>query len=64
VLVETLRRAHEAGASVSLLDPWYDVDTPEDLRVLRSHLTALDLAGDTIFCPRTWEFLHRLPPET
>jgi rSAM/selenodomain-associated transferase 1 len=64
VLVETLRRAHEAGASVSLLDPWYDVDTPEDLRVLRSHLTALDLARDTIFCPRTWEFLHRLPPET
>jgi len=63
VLVETLRRAQQAGATVSLLEPWYDVDAPEDLRVLRSHLTALHLAGDTIFCPRTWEFLQHLPPE-
>ena len=64
VLVETLRRAQEVRASVSLLEPWYDVDTPEDLRLLRSHLTALDLAQDTIFCPRTWRFIHSLPPES
>ncbi len=63
VLVETLRRAQQAGAAVTLLEPWYDVDDPEDLRVLRSHLIALHLAGDTVFCRRTWEFLQRLPPE-
>jgi len=58
VLVETLRRAQAMGAKVSLLDPWYDVDTPEALAVLRSHLTALHLAGEPIPCPRTWEFLQ------
>jgi len=63
VLVETLSRAQQVGATVTLLEPWYDVDAPEDLRVLRSHLTALHLAGDTVFCPRTWEFLQHLPPE-
>ncbi len=58
VLVDTLRRAREVGAKVSLLAPWYDVDTPEDLQTLRSHLTALHLAGEPIPCPRTWEYLQ------
>jgi len=58
VLAQTVRRARSIGASVALLEPWYDVDTPEDLALLRSHLTALALAGAPIPCPRTWEFLH------
>jgi hypothetical protein len=62
VLVETLRRAQAINARVSLLEPWYDVDRPEDLALLRSHLTALHLAGEPIPCPRTWEFLQQLPP--
>ncbi len=58
VLVDTLRRAQSLKASVSLLEPWYDVDTPEDLELLRSHLTALFLAGETIPCPATWHYLQ------
>jgi hypothetical protein len=61
VLAESLRRARASRCQVSLLDPWYDVDTPEDLQMLRRHLTALHLAGQPIPCPRTWEFIRRLP---
>lgn len=38
VLADTLARAREAGLRVRLLPPWYDVDTPADLRLLRAHL--------------------------
>jgi len=34
-------RARVSGRRVATLPPWYDVDTPEDLRLLRLHL-ALD----------------------
>jgi rSAM/selenodomain-associated transferase 1 len=61
VLLETLRRARELGLSISLLDPWYDVDTPEDLARLRTHLAALALAGQEIPCPRTWQHLSTAP---
>ncbi len=37
-LAETVARAREHGRTVGLLEPWYDVDTPEDLRLLRAHL--------------------------
>jgi hypothetical protein len=58
VLVDTLRRAQSIGASVSLLEPWFDVDTPRDLEVLRSYLTALALAGESIPCAKTWRYLR------
>ncbi len=58
VLRDTLTRAAEIGASVALLDPWYDVDTPEDLALLRSHLSTLAREGQTIPCPRTHEYLE------
>jgi hypothetical protein len=58
VLVDTLRRAQTMKAAVSLLEPWYDVDTPEDLAVLRAHLTALALVGEPMPCPATWEYLR------
>jgi uncharacterized protein len=61
VLVDTLARAHALGLDVSLLDPWYDVDTPEDLAVLRRHLTALALSKQEIPCPQTWDFLCAHP---
>ena len=60
VLLDTLRRAQQVEASVALLEPWYDVDTPEDLSLLRTHLNALDLAGAAIPCPRTRRFLQEL----
>ena len=60
VLVETMRRAGERDLSVALLEPWYDVDTPEDLRFLKTYLTALALAGEPILCPRTWQYVSQL----
>ena len=58
VLVDTLRHAQDLQLTVSLLEPWYDVDTPRDLETLRSHLTALALAGHELPCPRTWEYMR------
>jgi len=58
VLADTLKRAQELGLTVSLLDSWYDVDTPEDLERLRSHLADLASAGQEVPCPRTWEYLR------
>lgn len=57
VLSDTLRKARQLHLTVSLLEPWYDVDTPEDLERLRSELTAMGQAGQRIPCPRTWEYL-------
>jgi rSAM/selenodomain-associated transferase 1 len=56
VLAETLQRARQANLRVHRLPPWYDVDTPEDLRLLRTHL-----AADRSAAPRTAEWL--LPRE-
>jgi len=58
VLVDTLMRARSLSLSVSLLEPWLDVDTPQDLAMLRSYLHALSLAGEPIPCPRTWRHLR------
>jgi len=38
VFRQTLQRVREAGISVRVLEPWYDVDTPEDLRRLGTEL--------------------------
>lgn len=38
VLATTLSACRAAGTRVVMLPPWYDVDTPEDLSVLRAHL--------------------------
>jgi rSAM/selenodomain-associated transferase 1 len=38
VLRQTLENARALGLKTRLLLPWYDVDTPTDLRVLRLHL--------------------------
>jgi rSAM/selenodomain-associated transferase 1 len=35
---DTLAGARRAGLSVACVAPWYDVDTPDDLRLLRLHL--------------------------
>jgi rSAM/selenodomain-associated transferase 1 len=38
-LGDTLAAASRASLEVSLLSPWYDVDTPWDLGLLRAHLS-------------------------
>jgi hypothetical protein len=45
VLEQTVTRIADCGASLALLPPWYDVDTPDDLRLLAGHLRALQAAG-------------------
>jgi len=38
-LADTVVAATRAGAEVALLSPWYDIDEPGDLRLLRAHLS-------------------------
>ena len=40
VLSETLERASQANLRASLLPPWYDVDTPDDIKRLLAELRA------------------------
>jgi glycosyltransferase A (GT-A) superfamily protein (DUF2064 family) len=47
VLRQTLEIARAAGLSVALVDPWYDVDTPDDLARVVS-------AGDAAPRTRAW----------
>jgi rSAM/selenodomain-associated transferase 1 len=46
VLDQTIALVRQAGAVLALLPPWYDVDTPEDWRMLIGHLRALQWAGE------------------
>jgi rSAM/selenodomain-associated transferase 1 len=55
VLLQTVDRAREAGLSVSLLPPWYDVDTVEDLTQL-----TIDALGSESETPATAAVLRRL----
>jgi len=61
VLCSTLERARDLRLEVSLIEPWYDIDTPDNLDHLRDELSALARASKPIPCPRTWDYLCRLP---
>ena len=45
VLDETLDRVKKAGFSLDLLPVWYDVDFPEDLKFLKTHLELITQSG-------------------
>lgn len=45
VLGQTLDRVGALGLDVECLEPWYDVDTPDDLNLLMSHLRLLLASG-------------------
>lgn len=53
VLAATVERLKDAGARLTLLPPWYDVDTVDDWVMLCGHLAALRLAGIDPGVPRT-----------
>lgn len=53
-LADTLARGRRARVDLRLLPPWYDVDTPRDLRLLRAHLAVAPAAA-----PRTSEHLAK-----
>ncbi len=58
-LPQTLSRIRQAGLKLACLDMWYDVDTPEDLKFLRTHLEYLKTCGDAV-PERTYRFVKRL----
>ena len=46
VFRQTLEKIQEINAHLGLLPPWYDVDTPAGLQLLRDHLFGLNLTGE------------------
>lgn len=57
VFEQTLTRAAEAGAHLTILPPWYDVDTPGDVQRLISNLET-----SAISAPHTRAVLAELQP--
>jgi rSAM/selenodomain-associated transferase 1 len=64
VLGQTIDRLRDTGLSLAVLPPWYDVDTPDDWRVLAGHIRALRRAGMDPRLPRTEALLERSEPFT
>jgi glycosyltransferase A (GT-A) superfamily protein (DUF2064 family) len=58
VLGQSIDRLDGTGLSVAVLPPWYEVDTPESLRMLRGHLRAMRRAGMDPLLPRTEDWLE------
>ncbi|MBM83500.1 MAG: hypothetical protein CMJ78_23320 [Planctomycetaceae bacterium] len=58
VLNQTVTAIARQGDSLAVLDPWYDVDTLEDVHALWGHLQAWKLGGLEP-CPQTFELLER-----
>ncbi len=57
VFSQTLTRIKALNKQFYLLPPWYDVDTPEDLKFLRSHILAMKLSGASDIPMSTMQFL-------
>ena len=59
VLEETLAVVREKRVGAGLLPVWYDVDLPEDLRFLRTHMQWMEQAGLPV-SRATLKFLNQL----
>ena len=57
VFRQTLGKLQGIHAQLGLLPPWYDVDTPTGLQLLRDHLFGMDLAGESSPAPQTYSKL-------
>jgi rSAM/selenodomain-associated transferase 1 len=60
VLRQTIARIESASARPALLMPWYDVDTLDNLELLRGHICAMHATGESMSVPRTELCLERL----
>ena len=60
VLSQIVQRITDAGLSLALLPPWYDIDDVDDLRMLAGHLRAMTRSGQTHPCPVTAVVLQKL----
>ena len=47
VFDQTLTRIQAINKQLYVLPPWYDVDTPDNLEFLRSHIQAMKLSGSS-----------------
>lgn len=45
VLKQTVERLQSINATLGVLPPWYDIDTIDDLEMMRAHRSAMQLAG-------------------
>ena len=59
VLDETLYRVKKTGISLELLPVWYDVDMPEDLKFLKTHLKLIAQSG-LCECDKTRKILDEI----
>ena len=59
VFQQTLGKIQAVSAQLGLLPPWYDVDTPTGLQLLRDHLFGMDLAGESSPAPQTYSKLTK-----
>ncbi|PSQ96069.1 MAG: glycosyltransferase [Bacteroidetes bacterium SW_11_64_17] len=59
VFADTVARAQQTDAEVTVLPEWYDVDTPQDLDRMQA-----DLATDAVEAPNTRRIAGRLRLET
>lgn len=62
VFEQTLDRLRGTGRSLAVLPPWYDIDTPDDWRLLGAHIRAMRLSGMDPALPRTEVLLPRVLP--
>jgi hypothetical protein len=58
-LEQTVAQITTVGARLGVLQPWYDIDTPEDLEFLRGHVRALQIAGEAVELEATLPLLSR-----
>ena len=63
VFQQTIERIHAIDATLKLLPPWYDVDTPQDLAFLHAHISAMRLSEDIVQASRTERLLIELSKE-
>ena len=63
VFLQTVERIHSIAAKLTLLPPWYDVDTPDDLHFLHAHIRAMRLANVKVQANRTEGYLLELVKE-
>lgn len=60
VLSQVVGRVEQHAFSLGLLPPWYDVDTWDDLCLLRGHIAAMRAAGEKDALPNTTQALSQI----
>ncbi len=63
VLEQTVENVKKAGLSLKLLPVWYDIDSKEDLEMLKGHLSAMKIAQEQELPEQTDRWLSRWDAE-